>query len=154
MTIAGLLLFTPACQQQVPDTRATDEQALRDFEAQWSKANAARDVEQIVGFYADEASNCLPNEPVQTGKEAIRAGYKKLFAQPGYTNASQVLKVEVSRGGDLGVTHGTGSDSWLDAAGKPVSDKGKWVTVYRKQAGGKWKAILNIYNSDLPAPPK
>jgi ketosteroid isomerase-like protein len=39
-----------------------------------------------------------------------------------------------------------------DPKGKPVNDKGKYVTVYGKQPDGKWKVVVDIFNSDLPAP--
>jgi ketosteroid isomerase-like protein len=34
--------------------------------------------------------------------------------------------------------------------GKPFADKGKYLTVWKKQAAGSWKAIEDILNSDLP----
>ena len=37
---------------------------------------------------------------------------------------------------------------------KPVTDKGKYVTVYKKQADGSWKAVADILNSDMPLPTK
>jgi uncharacterized protein (TIGR02246 family) len=154
IVIAGVLLLAPACQQQVPDTRAADELALREVEAEWSKANAAKDIDKVAALYTDDAVNLPANEPAERGKEAIKAGLKKLFAKPSYTPSGQVTRVEVARSGDLGITHGTYSDTWNDAKGKPLSDQGKWITVYRKQADGKWRCILNIGNSDLPSPPK
>jgi ketosteroid isomerase-like protein len=36
--------------------------------------------------------------------------------------------------------------------GKPMSDKGKYLTIYRKQADGSWKAVEDMLNSDLPMP--
>ena len=39
-------------------------------------------------------------------------------------------------------------------AKKPVTDKGKYVTVYKKQADGSWKAVADIMNSDMPLPTK
>jgi hypothetical protein len=37
---------------------------------------------------------------------------------------------------------------------KTVTDKGKYLTVYRKQADGTWKAVADMINSDLAlAPP-
>jgi hypothetical protein len=36
---------------------------------------------------------------------------------------------------------------------KPVTEKGKYVTVYKKQADGTWKAIEDINNADAPAAP-
>jgi ketosteroid isomerase-like protein len=31
---------------------------------------------------------------------------------------------------------------------KTITDKGKYLTVYTKQADGSWKAIADTYNSD------
>ena len=31
---------------------------------------------------------------------------------------------------------------------KPMTDKGKYLTVYAKQTDGSWKAVADTYNSD------
>jgi ketosteroid isomerase-like protein len=31
---------------------------------------------------------------------------------------------------------------------KPATDKGKYLTVYEKQADGSWKAVADTFNSD------
>ena len=43
-----------------------------------------------------------------------------------------------------------------DPQGKPVTHHGKFVEVWKKQADGKWKAVADTDNSDLPllAPPE
>ncbi len=43
-----------------------------------------------------------------------------------------------------------------DPQGKQMSDHGKYMVVWRKQADGKWKAVGDMFNSDvpLPAPPE
>jgi ketosteroid isomerase-like protein len=38
-----------------------------------------------------------------------------------------------------------------DPTGKPVNDRGKFLEVWKKQADGKWKCTMDIWNSDLPA---
>lgn len=37
------------------------------------------------------------------------------------------------------------------SGGKATLDKGKFLTVWKKQADGSWKIIRDMYNSDLPA---
>jgi ketosteroid isomerase-like protein len=37
-----------------------------------------------------------------------------------------------------------------DPTGKTVSDKGKYVTVWKKQKDGSWKVLLDVFNTDLP----
>jgi ketosteroid isomerase-like protein len=41
------------------------------------------------------------------------------------------------------------------ATKKPVTDSGSYVTVFRKQKDGAWKAVLDINTSEAPpvAPP-
>ncbi len=43
---------------------------------------------------------------------------------------------------------GTYSMTVSDRDKKPVTDKGKYVTVYKKQADGSWKAVHDMWNSD------
>ena len=74
------------------------------------------------------------------------------FASPGNMN-SKTDKVEVSRGGDLGYASGTYEFTFNDAKGKPITDRGKYFTLWKKQSDGKWKAVVDMYNSDLPVTP-
>jgi len=135
-----------------PDTRAADERAIREIEAEAAKAAAARDVERYVSFYADDAALFFPNAPLVTGRDGIRKATEALFATPGFSLSFQTTKVEVSRSGDLAYSYGTNRVTMNDSKGKPVIDKGKYVAVYRKQPDGAWKVLADIGNSDLPAP--
>ena len=147
-----LALALAACQKEAPDTRAADEQAIRDQEKQWSKTGAAKDVDGFISYYAEDASAFTPGSPVATGKPAIRTVIAQMFGMPGFSLSFQTAKVEVARSGDLAYTHGTYAMSMNDPKGSPMNDKGKYVTVYKKQADGKWKAVADIFNSDLPPP--
>ncbi len=144
----SLLLLTSACTQQPPDTRAADEAAIRDLDAQWSKAASANDLDGTVAFYSDDATVLPPNAPIATTKAAIRALWTSLLV-PGAAVSWQATKVEVSRSGDLGYLLGTYVVTLKDPQGKPV-DSGKLVEVWKKQPDGKWKCAVDTYNSDLP----
>jgi uncharacterized protein (TIGR02246 family) len=148
--------FALACQQppppSPPDTRAADERAVREADAAWSKAWAAKDLEGSLSFVADDALVLPPNAPILTGKESIRKWKSELMANPGYAESWQASKAEASRGGDLAYTVGTYEFTLNDPKGKPVTDRGKYLTVWKKQPDGKWKAVADMGNSDLPAP--
>jgi ketosteroid isomerase-like protein len=60
--------------------------------------------------------------------------------------------VAVAKSGDVAYTYGTYDLSVTGPDGKPMTDKGKYVTVYKKQADGSWKAALDTFNSDMPLP--
>ena len=149
----GLLTFALACQPQTPpDTKAADESALREWDAQWSKAAAAKDVDKTVSYYADDAMVLQPNGPMVTGKDAIRKIWKDMLTAPGFSGGWKATKVEVARSGELATVSGTWEFTMNDAKGKPSADHGKFVEVVRKQTDGAWKCVTDIWNSDLPMP--
>jgi uncharacterized protein (TIGR02246 family) len=146
----ALLLITSACTPPPPpDTRAADEAAIRDADAQWSKTAGTGDLDGTVAYYTDDATVLSPNAPMTTGKQAIRAVWAELLG-PGTSIAWQASKVEVARSGDLSYIMGTYQLTMKDPQGNPVNDKGKFVEVWKKQADGKWKVVADILNSDLP----
>ena len=127
------------------------EQGLRDLDAQWSAAAAAKDVDKTVSFYSDDAIVMPPNASAATTKEAIRKVWQDLLASPGLGISWKTTKVEVAKSGDLACVSGTYEVTMNDPSAKPVSDHGKYVEVWEKQADGKWKCGTDIWNSDLPA---
>lgn len=134
-----------------PDTRAGDAAAIKSVEAAWVKAG--NNVDQFMTFYAEDAVVLAPNEPAAVGKEAIRKILGPMLGSPGFTLNFQSTKVEVARSGDLAYSQGTYEMTMNDPKGKPMTDKGKFVTVWKKQADGSWKAIQDMISSDLPAQP-
>ena len=155
LSVATLMLS--ACTQApapAPDTRAADERAIRDIEAQWVKDFQAKDLEKETSHYADEASFLMTNMPIQTGKNAIRAAHKPILEDPNFGVDLAPSKVVVSRSGDVGYSQGAYTFTYSDPkTKKPVTEKGKYVDVYQKQADGSWKVVEDIFNADAPAAP-
>jgi len=153
---SGLLVLTMACTQQVPpppDTRETDVKAVQALEAALVKDIAAKDADKVANYFADDASDLLPNMPVITGRENIKAVWKQFLADPNFSLTFQSTRAEASKGGDLAYTIGTYSMTTSAPKGrKPVTDKGKYLTVFQKQADGTWKLVADMGSSDLPVP--
>jgi uncharacterized protein (TIGR02246 family) len=146
----ALILLASSCGEKTPpDTRAADESAIRNLDAQWSKAAAARDVDGTVSYYSDDVSLLGPNAPIASDKQGIRGAWASLLG-PGVSLSWQASKVEVSRSGDLAYVQGVYQMTSKDARGKAVADTGKFVEVWKKQADGKWKTVADIFNSDMP----
>lgn len=131
------------------DTKA--EQALRAADEAWSKAAASKDLDKTVSYYSTDASVLPPNAPIVTTKEGIRKTWGDMIASPGFVISWKATKVEVAKSGDLGFVSGTYEFTMNDAGGKPMTDKGKYVEVWEKQADGKWKCGTDTWNSDMPA---
>ena len=61
-------------QQTAADTRAADESAVKEQDAQWSKTAGTNDLDGTVGYYTDDASLLPPNAPIATGKASHSRG--------------------------------------------------------------------------------
>ncbi len=126
--------------------------AVRTADEAWEKVYAANDLDKSVAFLDDQASMLVPNAPIAIGKQAIAKVIASDFAQGNSTWHPD--KASVARSGELGYTSGTTTLSFKDASGKTMSDKGKYLTVWKKQADGTWKVLFDMFNSDLAAPPR
>ena len=149
-----LFLLTAGCTNTPappPDTRAADMQAVKDVEAAWVKDNTTKDLDKIVSYFAEDGSALYPGMGVLTGKAAIKAGLAPLAADPNLALTFQNTKMVASKGGDMVMSQGTYTMTMTNPkTKKPVTDKGKYLTVYMKQADGSWKAVADTYNSDSP----
>jgi ketosteroid isomerase-like protein len=127
------------------------ERLLRDLDAEWSKAAAARDVERTIAYYSDDAIVLPPNATSATTKEAIRNAWKDLLASPGLVITWKTTRVELGKSGDIAWVSGAYELTMNDTSGKPINDRGKYLEVWEKQPDGKWKCVADMWNSDLAA---
>jgi uncharacterized protein (TIGR02246 family) len=146
-----LLPLTFASSSRAAESKSSDEQTIRDLDAQWSKAAAAKDVDKTVSYYSDDAIVLPANAPIATTKDAIRKLWQGLLTSPGTAISWKSDKVEMAKSGDMAYLSGTYELTMNDATGKPSTDHGKYIVVWEKE-GGTWKAAADIWNSDLPAP--
>ena len=146
-------LLLAGCGQMTKQAdTAGEEQTIRNAEIEWSKAAAAKDVEKIMTYYAEDAAMFPANAPLAMGKSNIKATWTGMMAMPGIAISWTPIKVDVAKSGDMAWDHGTYTLSFMDAAGKTQSDRGKYVVVWKKQPDGSWKVSGDIFNSDLPVP--
>jgi ketosteroid isomerase-like protein len=131
--------------------QASEEQALRDLDAQWSADAGVKDLEKVVSYYSDDATVLPPNAPAVTTKEGIRKTWKEILDLPGFTLTWKATKVEMAKSGDMAYVIGTYDLTFNDASGSPVKERGKYLEVFEKQPDGKWKCGADMFSSDLPA---
>ena len=120
--------------------------ALAQLDDDWSKAAATRDAERVASFYAEDAVAYPPNAPMADGKAAAKKVWTAFFSDPSFKISWKTVHAEVS--GQLGYTTGTYEDSFKGPDGKLVTEKGKYVCVWRKEKDGGWKATHDIWNPD------
>jgi len=125
----------------------TAEDEIRAADQAWLEAFAAADLERCIAFCADDCSVMPPNAPAARTLDAIRELFRG-WLTPGLKISWSPDRVDVS--GDLGFSGGSYEMSFKDPEGRLVSDQGKYVIVWKKQADGSWKVVRDMSNSDLP----
>ena len=140
---SSALVFASGCQPGVDIDK--ERSALLATDTQWM--HSASDADKFASFYAADASFYAPGSPVVKGQAAIRDLYKQLASAPGFALEWTVVSSQVGAAGDIAYL--TGNYKLALASG---GEKGKYVTVWKKQADGGWKVTNDIFNSDEPPP--
>jgi ketosteroid isomerase-like protein len=148
--VTALILGVVVVGVALGQTNSKASDAIRVADEAWLKTYVAKDVDKAVAFCDVQGSMLWPNVPAATGKNAIAKLTASAFAIPDFKLVWKPDKVGIARSGDLGYTSGTYIWSFRDTSGKLVSDKGKYLTVWKKQADRSWKVLFDMFNSDLP----
>jgi uncharacterized protein (TIGR02246 family) len=153
LACAAVLALLPSACNQPANTHDADVQAIRDTETQWNQDYAQKDLDKAISHYADDAVLMVGGSPAISGKDAIHNAMKQMLADPAFSLKFQASKIDVAKSGDLAYTQGSYTLSITDPQTKQVvNDHGSYVTAYRKQADGTWKAVTDMAASEVPPP--
>ncbi|HEX8817479.1 MAG TPA: SgcJ/EcaC family oxidoreductase [Terriglobales bacterium] len=132
-----------------PDTRAADVQAVNAVEVAWVKDVATKDPDKWASYFTEDGVGLYPGGPTLNGKAAIKAAMASVMSDPNFSLVFQSSRAVASKGGDMVYSEGTYTMTMTDPKTKqPMTDKGKYLTVYMKQPDGSWKAVADTFNSD------
>ena len=105
----------------------------------------------LAGSYDNDAVTLMSGMPAWRGKTDIMTQGMALLQQVKFSDI-KFNTTTVDVGGDFAIETGTYEMTVTPKGGKPTPDKGKYVTVWKKQADGSWKIYRDISNTDGPAP--
>jgi ketosteroid isomerase-like protein len=141
-TAAALALTgcTKGAEAAIDTTKIAD--SIRIQEAQWEKAYADKDLNVLAGQYADDAALVSPGDPLATTDVARRKALQSLISDPNLQLTFGSDQVTVASAGDMATSRGHYTLTTTDkATNKPVTSSGTYLTVYKKQADGGFKAV-------------
>lgn len=141
--VAVIVLLSLGCARKIDlvDLEA-ERSALLETDRSWAAAAAAGDIERLTGFWSDDAINYSPGAPVARGKEAIGQLVRRNRSRPGFSLWWEPTEAFVAIAGDLGYTSGAFTLSFENSEGKPVTRRGNYVCIWKKQADGSWKCAV------------
>lgn len=145
--VGAASLAAPAAAQHHRAAAHPIADQLRALEAQWNREWAQRDVARLAAHYTRDAVLMAPGARMD-GIAQIRAGIAQMVADPGLSLTFHADRVDVSASGDLAYTQGHYTMRGTDPhSHQIVTDHGSYVTTYRRQRDGSWKAIDDIASS-------
>jgi ketosteroid isomerase-like protein len=133
-----------------PDT-AKVKAAIQAANARSLDAFKRGDKAGMMANYTSDAIVMAPNEEAWRGPEGLDKGFSGLLSQFSFKDGA-VTTTDVMVAGDLAVETGTFALTLQPKTGAEIKDKGKYLTVWKRQPDGTWKIVRDINNSDLPAP--
>jgi uncharacterized protein (TIGR02246 family) len=146
LVVASITLLLTSCG--APPTNVADvRKAIEEADAQQMAAFASKDIAGMTANYAPDAVILPQNGPAVSGKENLEASFKEM------ANMMSDMKWSITKfdaSGDIAYEVGTYTAN-IQMPGMPaMADKGKFVTVWKRQADGKWLIVVDIFNTDLP----
>ncbi len=151
VVLAMLSLLVSSCVKKA-DIEA-EKTAILTADAEWASAATARNAERAASFLADDAVFMPPHEPVIVGKDAIAQWMAAGLADPAFSISWQTTEVVVAASGDFAYSTGMNQIQITMPDGSIMTDTGKGLTVWKKQADGSWKVAVDVFNSDAPMMP-
>jgi ketosteroid isomerase-like protein len=125
---------------------AVTANTLKKLEGEFMKAAAEKGSAGYMSYYSDGAVELPNGGDAIVGKSNIATGMGFLDDKNNRLTWSPV-GADISASGDLGYTFGTFEFQSKDKDGKGVVDRGKYMTVWKKQADGSWKVAVDMGNS-------
>jgi len=110
-------------------------------------AKESTDVNKIVSYWSDDAVVMAPGQPVVKGKEALRKMVEDSKNISGFSISWRSSNVQFSPDGKVAYMYGDNIITMNDSTGKKLSIPGRAYTIWRKEADGSWKCVVDIWNN-------
>lgn len=141
-----------ACASEPKPVVADLSRALLQRDSSWSAAaSEGKDVEKIISYWTDDAVLVPEAQPAVEGKAALRAYIAESLKIPGFHIQWVSRNPVFSPDGKMAWMLGDNEITVAGAGGKPVTTHGRGVTVWRLDADGVWRCVLDFAN-DAPPP--
>ena len=146
LVVPFLFTLIGCARQPAPDLESA-RAALREADAQYSKAGMAKNKEAFLAFYASDAVAYPPGAGTVSGLPALSAFIDAVFKDTASALILQPATVDVSADGSMGTTFAIADITTTGPDGKPVTEHVRDFHVWRRQPDGSWKLSIDIWNA-------
>jgi ketosteroid isomerase-like protein len=148
----AVLMLTSGCKKR--DTQVdpkASEAAVRAADASWSRAAKAHDLTAVFSYYASDAVVLPADAQMSTDKLGMQKAWSQMLNKDTDLEWTPMW-VEASKSGDIVYVVGSYTQTIRATKGKAAkTEHGKYMSVWKKQPDGSWKAEATTWNSDATA---
>ena len=112
---------------------------------EWSQTKGPREVRHL---FCGRRSHLPAGDADHHRHRGDPKDFPEMTKSPGFALSWTPTKADVAASGDMGNTAGT-----YEMTMGGVTEKGRYVTSWKKQADGTWKVTDDIFNADAAPPP-
>ena len=143
-TWVAMAMVLAACAQEESPLPA-DPNVLMEADRAFAAAVAEDGTAAWVSWFAPDGAQIQPGSGEIMGHDAIRTLMAGLD-DPNFSLSWQPLRADIAASGDLGWTTGSYVSEGIGPNGEPRRGQGRYVTIWRKQADGSWKVVMDLGN--------
>jgi len=141
----ALALCATGCKPSAKVDTAAEEAAIRAKETAWMAAYNKHDADGLISQYEDDAGLAGPGAAAMTDAASRSAFLKGFASDPALKVDFGSDRIIVAASGELASSRGHYRMTYTDPGTKqPRTETGTYLTVYRKQADGRWMAVEDM----------
>ena len=141
LVVLGVLaVLGGAAVAQTKNPRQLGEAAMMKADRDFNQAAADRDMDRFLSLVSETA---VFDSADGRGRDAVKKAWTPFFEPNGPTISWTPAKAESLVAGDVGYTVGTWERHTKDARGNPIVRSGQYLTVWRKEKDGVWRATFD-----------
>jgi ketosteroid isomerase-like protein len=139
----AILLLLAAASFATKQKSPTGSELLVQLEADFAADVAKHGHDAFLTHFAEDGVEVVDGG----GFDTIEDMRKQPHWREGTTLSWTPVKAEMAASGDLGYTYGNYVFVTTNKEGKPVTNYGKYTSIWKKQKDGQWKVVVDMGNS-------
>ena len=144
-----LMILMPFLSTQA-QTNEKLKAKIEKIDKEMQEAMVSGNYEKSLSFYAPDALSLPNNGPMVKGIDAIKKSSEGVANSGMKISSFETTITDLISCGDMAIEVGTYKISMsMEGMDQPMSDRGKYITIWEKQSDGSMKVKVETWNTDV-----
>ena len=147
----SMMILAGCDAEDADDGPPADPAVLMEADRAFNDDVAEGGAEAWGSWFAEDGAMIQETVGEISGRADIQAALASLDS-PDVSLTWDPIRADIAASGDLGWTTGAWVSEVTDADGNITTRQGRYVSIWRLQADGSWKVVMDLGNPTEPAP--